>query len=175
MKEKVSKRERLRRVLRLAYPITEFAIAAIFELVLLVIFSIQGLHLLLGAFNNYEERFAGFFMYLFRVLSVLLGMIFAEEAMRHVLTRERHHQFLTMIYFAYLLVLSCIFAFGCPEIFGLSNPWLLIFAPVLSGIGFIVSFSKYFYIKNDPDSGIEAHDDDEDEFDEEDYVDENVL
>lgn len=166
---------RARKVFRLLFPITEFTVAVIFEIVLLVLFTVEGLHLLLGAFNNYEDRIAGFFMYLFRVLSLLLGMIFAEEAMRHALTKERHHQFLTIIYFIYLFFLSAIFAFMCPEMFGLSYPGLLVIAPVLSGLGIAVSFFQYFYIKSDPASEKDYVEDDDDEFDEEDYVDEDVL
>lgn len=163
---------RAKKVFRLAFPIAEFSVALLFELFLLVLFTVEGLHLMLGAFNNYEDRLAGFFLHLFRVLSVLLGMIFAEEAMRHALTKERHHQFLTIIYFLYLAFLSVIFAFICPELFGLSYPELLVIGVVLAILGFITAFSQYFYIKADPDS---VKDETLDEEDDEDFVDEEDI
>lgn len=164
---------KLRPLIRKAYPLTQFIIALILEAFFLTLFSVEGLHLLLGAFNNFQDPFAGFLMYFFRVASLLIGMIFLEEIMRHALTKERYNRFLPVLYFFYALSLSCILNFICPEIFALSNPYLLLIVPGLSLLGLIIAISQYFYIKKDPESDIdetEIDDDDDDDFAEEDIL-----
>lgn len=164
---------KIRPAIRKAYPFTQFFIALILEAFFLTLFAVEGLHLLLGAFNNYQDPFAGFLMYLFRVASLLIGMIFLEEVMRHALTKERYSRFLPILYFFYCLCLSCILNFICPEIFALSNQYLLLIVPGLSLIGFLIAISQYFYVKQDPESEFdetEVEDDDDDDFTEEDLL-----
>lgn len=157
-------------ILRKTYPVAQFIIALALEIVFLLFFGIQGLHLLLGAFANYQEPLAGFLMYLLRMLSLLIGMIFLEEVMRHALTKERYNRFLPILYFGYALMLSLIFCIVCPEIFALSQDWLLWLLPIFSGLGMIMAILQYFYVKNSGDQYDTEDIEDDDDFAEDELV-----
>lgn len=157
-------------ILRKTYPVLQFIIALILEIAFLLFFGIQGLHLLLGAFANYQEPLAGFLMYLLRMLSLLTGMIFLEEVMRHALTKERYNRFLPILYFGYAVVLGFIFCIICPEIFALSQDWLLWLIPILSTLGMIMAILQYFYVKKSGDQYDTEDIEDDDDFAEDELV-----